>query len=278
MPWVGDRARCGPPDCRIPDAGAREPAADRRARDCATHALAAVTTHEQDAEPDVARGPDRHRRRHQARDKRLPVLPVTARSDPLTPASCSSFRPKIHSRSDRRLRYGRIDGLHRRRPTRRAGRRLARHAGRSCAPRRTRRRPSMSPGTDQSDSHAVDGLEAMHLVREALHHLDLDRHLGLRTLGRRGERRADLEQLPLDALGERAISASSQIDRAKPSVEFSSSTLPYASTRSDAFETRMPPARPVCPPSPSVVEMLLDGWPCLSSTTWRQTDDGNKAC
>ena len=34
--------------------------------------------------------------RHHAREKRLPVLPVTARSDPLTPASCSSLRPNSH--------------------------------------------------------------------------------------------------------------------------------------------------------------------------------------
>ena len=44
-----------------------------------------------------------------------------------------------------------------------------------------------------------------------------------------------------------AISASSQIDRAKPIVEFSSSMVPYVSTRIDAFDTRTPPARLVSP-------------------------------
>ena len=41
--------------------------------------------------------------RYQAREKRLPVLPVTSRSEPLTPASFSSLRPNSHSRSDRRF-------------------------------------------------------------------------------------------------------------------------------------------------------------------------------
>ena len=41
--------------------------------------------------------------RYQARENRLPVLPVTSRSEPLTPASCSSLRPNSHNRSDRRL-------------------------------------------------------------------------------------------------------------------------------------------------------------------------------
>ena len=47
---------------------------------------------------------------YQAREKRLPALPVTSRSDPLTPASCSSLRPNSQSRSDRRLTYARIAG------------------------------------------------------------------------------------------------------------------------------------------------------------------------
>src|SRR5580704_2724272 len=45
--------------------------------------------------------------------------------------------------------------------------------------------------------------------------------------------------------------------RAKPSTVFSSSTVPYASTRRSAFEMRTPPANPVCPPSPRVVAILI---------------------
>ena len=48
--------------------------------------------------------------RYQARDQRLPVLPVSARSEPLTPAACSSLRPISHNRSDRRFRYATIVG------------------------------------------------------------------------------------------------------------------------------------------------------------------------
>ena len=47
---------------------------------------------------------------YQAREKRLPAFPVTSRSDPLTPASCSSFRPKSQSTSDNLLTYDRIAG------------------------------------------------------------------------------------------------------------------------------------------------------------------------
>jgi hypothetical protein len=54
-----------------------------------------------------------------------------------------------------------------------------------------------------------------------------------------------------------AVSASSQIDRANPRLEISSSIVPYVSTRSDAFETRTPPARLVSPPSPRIVLMLM---------------------
>lgn len=42
--------------------------------------------------------------RYQARENRLPALPVTSRSDPLTPASCSSLRPNSQSRSESRFR------------------------------------------------------------------------------------------------------------------------------------------------------------------------------
>src|SRR5437899_1537922 len=45
--------------------------------------------------------------------------------------------------------------------------------------------------------------------------------------------------------------------RAKPSTVFNSSTVPYASTRRSAFEMRTPPAKPVCPPSPRVVAILI---------------------
>ena len=48
--------------------------------------------------------------RYHARDQRLPVLPVSARSEPLTPAACSSLRPISHNRSDRRFRYATIVG------------------------------------------------------------------------------------------------------------------------------------------------------------------------
>src|ERR1700733_13226529 len=45
--------------------------------------------------------------------------------------------------------------------------------------------------------------------------------------------------------------------RAKPSTVFNSSTVPYVSTRWSAFEMRIPPANPVCPPSPRFVAMLM---------------------
>src|SRR5438270_13440662 len=45
--------------------------------------------------------------------------------------------------------------------------------------------------------------------------------------------------------------------RAKPSTVFSSSIVPYASTRRSAFEMRTPPAKPVCPPSPRFVAILI---------------------
>src|SRR5882672_8203011 len=47
---------------------------------------------------------------HQAREKRLPALPVAARREPVTPASCSRLRPNNHNRSERRFRYARISG------------------------------------------------------------------------------------------------------------------------------------------------------------------------
>lgn len=40
---------------------------------------------------------------YHAREKRLPALPVSARSEPLRPASCSSFRPNSHNRSESRF-------------------------------------------------------------------------------------------------------------------------------------------------------------------------------
>jgi len=52
-------------------------------------------------------------------------------------------------------------------------------------------------------------------------------------------------------------SASSQIERAKPIVEINSSIVPYASTRSPAFETRSPPMSAVIPVSPCFVAMLM---------------------
>ena len=42
-------------------------------------------------------------RAYHAREKRLPVFPVTLRSEPLTPASCSSFRANSHRRSESRF-------------------------------------------------------------------------------------------------------------------------------------------------------------------------------
>src|SRR5712691_517549 len=53
------------------------------------------------------------------------------------------------------------------------------------------------------------------------------------------------------------ISLLVQMLRAKPSIVFNSSTVPYASTRRSAFEMRTPPANPVCPPSPRVVAILI---------------------
>jgi hypothetical protein len=55
------------------------------------------------ATPMVSRTRAARRKDHQAREKRLPVLPVASRSDPLTPASCSILRPNSHRRSDRRF-------------------------------------------------------------------------------------------------------------------------------------------------------------------------------
>jgi hypothetical protein len=53
-------------------------------------------------------------------------------------------------------------------------------------------------------------------------------------------------------------SSLSQCERATPKAEFSWSTVPYASTRSEDFDTRIPPARPVCPPSLRLVAMLME--------------------
>src|SRR5271155_3627103 len=53
------------------------------------------------------------------------------------------------------------------------------------------------------------------------------------------------------------ICSSLQMLRAKPSTVFNSSTVPYASTRRSAFEMRIPPASPVCPPSPRFVAILI---------------------
>ena len=40
---------------------------------------------------------------YHARENRLPALPVSARNEPLTPASCSSLRPNSHNRSESRF-------------------------------------------------------------------------------------------------------------------------------------------------------------------------------
>jgi hypothetical protein len=47
------------------------------------------------------------------------------------------------------------------------------------------------------------------------------------------------------------------MERANPSDEFSSSMVPYVSTRNDPFDTRIPPARLVSPASPRFVLMLM---------------------
>src|SRR6266511_2640501 len=106
---------------------------------------------------------------YQAREKRLPALPVASRSEALTPASCSSLRPNSHSRSDKRFTY-------------------ASRGGWTTAPASCNRTSARSARRQTVRATSNAGI------------LNLD--LRLRTFGRRRERRPDLEQLLLDTFRE----------------------------------------------------------------------------
>ncbi len=125
----------------------------------------------------------RERRAHHARDQRLPDLPVSARSDPPMPASCSSLRPNSHNRSDSRLRYLRIVGCTAS-PVSSSGA----NAASSLARRHTvradveRRRRCGGAGDGPAREQPFDGLEAIHCrLRRSTSFIvgDLDLRLGI---------------------------------------------------------------------------------------------------
>jgi hypothetical protein len=68
--------------------------------------------------------------------------------------------------------------------------------------------------------------------------------------GRRGEVRADGEQVGLDGGEVLTMVGSATTVTTQPRTAFSSSTAPYASTRGCDLATRPPPNRPVSPVSP----------------------------
>src|SRR5258705_3776960 len=192
---------------------------------------------------------------HHAREKRLPAFPVISRSELLTPASRSSFRAMIQSRSDSRLMYGRVEaGIDSpdsaRRTMDRSARRQAVRATSNAAA------VAKSPETDQSERMPSMASKECTSAVSASTMSGVIGTYGFGVSGGVASAEHTLNSSRWIRFDTSRTSSSSQIARAKPSALFSSSTVPNASTRCDAFETRMPPARPVSPLSPRVVEML----------------------
>jgi hypothetical protein len=150
---------------------------------------------------------------------------VTARSEPLTPASSSSLRPNSHSRSERRLRYARIAGCTgspdstSRTTPRSARRQIVRAMSKAAA-------AVCSPEIDQSETMPSS---ASRRCTSAVRRSTISSAIGTCGFGLcGGVAIADptLNSSRCTECVNALISALSQIDRAKPSVEISSSTLP----------------------------------------------------
>ena len=163
---------------------------------------------------------------HHAREKRLPVLPVASRSEPLTPASCSSLRPNSHKQIGQAIHVGQN-----RRLDDRAGFLQPHERALGAAADRARhvvgRRGAMLARNRPVAEHALDRFDPMHFGGEPIDERpDRSTICGFGLSAGVASDEPILNRSCWMPFVNAAISASSQIDRAKPSDEFSSSIVP----------------------------------------------------